>query len=222
MKSGQIAFVADGGLMNFDVGFKPSYIELISALGGTELMHRFYRVLADNALAGQYGIIDNGAGVLSANSSGSGIILYEEGEDIGVMLISPASGKKIISSVLDWTSARSTAATARSATVLGTVLRPTTHNGRVYECTTAGTSSGTEPTDAVWDVEPGETVADNDVRFTCRLEENMKSGGQGFAVEAGISTDSEIWVARFVADDIMEDVGDVDGFDPIRLESNKR
>ncbi len=222
MQSVQIAFVADGGLMNFDIGFKPSYIELISALGGTELMHRFYQVLENAGLSGQYGIIDDGAGVLSVNSSGSGIILYDEGEDIGVLLISPASGKKIISTVADWTSSRATAATARSATVLGTVLRPTKHNGRVYECTTAGTSSGTEPTDALWNVQPGETVSDNDIRFTCRLEENFKSGGQGFAVEAGISTDSEVWVARAVLDDVWEDLGDVDGFDPVRLESNKR
>lgn len=221
MQSVQGHFVADGGLMNFDIGFKPSYVELISAIGGTELMHRFHRVLADNELTGQYGIIDDGAGVLSANSSGSGIILYDEGEDIGVLILHPASNKKVIASIADWAAATDYSSGERSATAIGTVVRPPIHNGRVFELTTDTAAGTSEPSS--WDVEPGETVTDGGANvWTCRLEETFKGGGMGFAVEAGISTDSEIWVFRAVLDDIWEDLGDVDGFDPIRLESNKR
>ncbi len=221
MQSVQIAFVADGGLMNFDIGFKPSYIELISAITGTELMHRFYRALADAELSGQYGIIDDGAGVLSVNSSGSGIILYDEGEDIGVLILHPGSGKKVIVTVADWLAATSYSAGERSATAIGTIVRPPIHNGRVFELTTDTGSGTSEPSS--WDVQPGETVTDGGSNiWTCRKEETFKAGGMGFAVEAGISTDSEKWVARAVLDDIWEDLGDIDGYDPIRMQSGQR
>ena len=49
---------------------------------------------------------------------------------------------------------------------LGTIVRPTTPNDHVYECTTAGTSGTTEP---VWPTTEGATVQDGSVVWTCRI-----------------------------------------------------
>ena len=54
---------------------------------------------------------------------------------------------------------------ASTAYSLGAKVRPTTANGNVYECTTAGTSGTTEPT---WPTAEGGTVTDNTVVWTCR------------------------------------------------------
>ena len=48
---------------------------------------------------------------------------------------------------------------------VGDVVRPTTRNGYSYECTTGGTSGGTEP---IWGTTPGGTTSDGTVVWTCR------------------------------------------------------
>lgn len=53
---------------------------------------------------------------------------------------------------------------------LGEAARPSTRNGYVYECTTAGTSAGTEPT---WPTTPGNTVVDGTVTWTCRANYSL-------------------------------------------------
>lgn len=47
-------------------------------------------------------------------------------------------------------------------------VKAVTFNGCRYECTTAGTSGGTQPT---WPTTPGQTVNDNGVVWTCRIVE---------------------------------------------------
>lgn len=53
--------------------------------------------------------------------------------------------------------------TASTAISLNEYVVPVTHNGRVYKCTTAGTTAGTEPT---WPTTAGGTVADGTVVWT--------------------------------------------------------
>jgi len=55
--------------------------------------------------------------------------------------------------------------TAATAYSLGAYVRPTTENGYVYVCTTAGTTGGTEP--AAWPTEVNEEVDDNTATWTC-------------------------------------------------------
>lgn len=55
--------------------------------------------------------------------------------------------------------------TASTAYVLDTIRRPTSDNGFVYVVTTAGTSSGTQPT---WPTTAGSTVTDGSVVWTCQ------------------------------------------------------
>ena len=215
-----LRFVSDGNAKPFDIGFIPDEIHAFRDLdGGTnELEYWFFRVLADAEDDGQYGIAITQAGDIAACAdANNGFIEYEEGEDLGVLIEHPGSGKKVYASVNDWTSAISTAATARSATAVGTVVRPTTHNGCVYECTTAGTSSGTEP--STWTTTPGETVTDSTTVFTCRQEEVVKGGGQGFQIGATIMTDGEEWLVTAEKHDKYEDLGDIDGKDVVRWSS---
>lgn len=55
---------------------------------------------------------------------------------------------------------------ATTAYSLNAAVRPTARNGFVYQCTTAGTSSGTEPT---WPTTAGGSVTDGTVVWTCRV-----------------------------------------------------
>ncbi len=50
---------------------------------------------------------------------------------------------------------------------LGDVVEPTTPDGNVYECTTAGISGATEPS---WDTDEGDTTPDNTVTWTCKIK----------------------------------------------------
>lgn len=217
MQSVQGSFIADGGAMNFDIGFKPTYIEAYSALGGTELGKKFFQALLDAETSGQYGVaIANAGDVSVCADAANGFAVYDEGEDIGVMIQHPGSGKMVLASVADWLAATSYAAGERSATAVGTIVRPPIHNGRVFELTTDTDVGTSEPSS--WDVEPGETVTDGGANiWTCRKEIVKKSGGAGFTIGATISTDSEIWVFRAVQDDRLVEYGDIDGYDPIKF-----
>ena len=215
-------FVASTGAINFDFGFIPDEIFAIRDLdGGTnELFYYWHRVLADAENDGQYGFVDSEAGAKAACSdANNGFIPYTEGDDVGVMIEHPTSGKLKPANVNDYTVARSTDATARAATsapAIGTVLRPSTHNGYVYECLTAGTGSA-EPT---WPTVPGDTVLDNDVLYVCRKEIIAKGGGQGITLGASLTTDTDEWLIVAEKHDRYEDVGDVDGIYPVKFSTN--
>jgi len=56
--------------------------------------------------------------------------------------------------------ASATAWVASTAYQLGDIVRPTTSNGRIYLCVTAGTSGGVEPT---WTTGRGDRITDNTV-----------------------------------------------------------
>ena len=71
-----------------------------------------------------------------------------------------------------------------TAYALGAIVIPTANNGLWYECTTAGTSAGSEPT---WPIVEGATVVDNTATWTCRkptipaqLEEIIVLGATGY------------------------------------------
>lgn len=57
---------------------------------------------------------------------------------------------------------------------LGAYVEPTVANGKKYECTTAGTSGGSEPT---WTTTIGNTTADNTATWTCRAAADFEKPG---------------------------------------------
>ena len=67
--------------------------------------------------------------------------------------------------------AAATAWVASTAYVLGDMVVPTTLDGNVYVCTTAGTSGASEPT---WDTTEGNTTADNTAVWTTYAAENTQ------------------------------------------------
>lgn len=87
--------------------------------------------------------------------------------------------------------------TNRATTTIGTVIRPTTANGFVYECQSGAAAMGslTEPT--TWPVVPGETVSDGTITWICRAENLKKVGHKGVTIAAEIQTNGKYsyWTA---------------------------
>ncbi len=218
-------FTMDGGAHSFDIGYIPDYVRVLINLeeGDNEVLFEWWRALADKAGSGQYGVSVGAAGAVTVPTTAiTGIIPYTEGDDLGVLIEHPGSGKKVIASVADWLIATSYASGARSSTAIGTIIRPPTHIDRVFELTTA-TGSGTSEPSGGWDVQPGQTVTDGGSNvWTCRKEEVYKAGGQGFVIGTDMSTDSDECVFMAEQHTRYENFGDLDGKEPVRFESNQR
>lgn len=193
IKSAEVRFIADGAAVNIALGFIPDKAKLFVNVTGTNpnIIH-YTKQLEDTQ--SMYGILHTGSsGVMTRITSAASGLAALNAKYHQVMVESPVPGKgEVPCDVSDWSSAGSTAATARDATSIGTIVRPTTHNNRVYECTTAGTSSGTEPT--TWTTTLGGTVTDNDVVFTCREEKIITKGAQGLTVGASVASDNQVCV----------------------------
>ena len=190
---------ADGSAVNIELGEIPDRAILFVNTEATNPdIYFWFRNFVDSD--SMHGLLLTGSTgeVTRVTTAATGMIAYDSGVIIGVNVKSPVPGAAdVFSTVADWSSAVSTAATARSATAVGTIIRPTTHNGRVYECTTAGTSTGTEPTSYTTVV--GETVTDNDVVFTCIDENVAQKSAAGLTVGETTQTNSGenyLWVER--------------------------
>lgn len=93
------------------------------------------------------------------SSIGSCLYIYLNGsESYWVMSTSEGLTEVDFNDYSDWA--------ASTAYTVGTYAVPTTRNNRIYECTTAGTSDGSEPS---WTTGEGDTISDNTVTWTCRL-----------------------------------------------------
>jgi len=214
-------FVADNAIAaNIEIGFIPDYIEAID-LTTTLIIYRWYRVLADAKTTGQYGIADDGAGALAPCASAAyGFSAYDNGDAIRVLIPDPSTGKlepQAIYGDYDTTADYSSVGVARSATAVGTIIKPTTHNSYVYELITAGGTDATEPT---WPTNPGETVDAGNNVWMCRIENQVKGGGKGFTVGASISTDGDVWAFRAERHDRMGNMGDAADLNPVSFPVN--
>ncbi|KKL65965.1 hypothetical protein LCGC14_2149710 [marine sediment metagenome] len=211
-------YIAGANAANIECGFIPDYVELWTAVNGTELVYHWSKVFGDtSALTGQYGILDT-AGVKSVpTTAATGIIAYDA-TALSVMLPNPAGGADLRADLPSaYTVALSTAATARTATALGSIVKPSlgNENGLLAECTTAGTGSA-EPT---WPTIAGETVVDNSVTWTMREWKTEARGVKGFTVGATVCSDGEIHVFRAEQHDRAEDMGDNGLIDPSRFDN---
>jgi hypothetical protein len=218
-KSVSATYISSDAAVGVEVGFVPDHVKLTTAVGGTELVYDYYRILADTtAGTGQFGILDTGGTKSTPSTAATGIIPLSS-SDVGVLIESPQdSGKQIFASATDWLAATdySSAGVARSATTIGTIVRPPVHINRVFELTTATGVGTSEP--ATWDVQPGETVTDGGSNiWTCRDENVTKRGVNGFEVGVTVCTNGEIHVYEATQNDVSRDQGDADLDNPVRL-----
>lgn len=65
----------------------------------------------------------------------------------------------------DWTATTVMTVVQAEDAGVGSIVSPTTYNGRIFACTTAGTTGGSEPT---WNTTIGGTTADGSVVWTTR------------------------------------------------------
>jgi hypothetical protein len=208
MKCVQRVLIGSGAAVNLDLGFEPHRVEV--DLVDTATNSVFYvwdgRSQQEHATAvtdsTEYGTKITEGVTAICDTTAKGISLYNGAKTPQVLINSPKPGADDEKTdVLDYTVARSTAATARTATAVGTVLRPTTHNGYVYECTTAGTGSA-EPT---WPTTPGETVTDGTTVFTCREENVVANKGVGITLGATLLTSGALFFVRaYMYDDVVD------------------
>jgi hypothetical protein len=216
MKFNSGQFVADGNAVNVDVGFIPDYVFAVEGLEETNpQLHHWFRSAIDSASAeGQFGLLLS-AGTLSKHSAAVNGFASLDTTALKVLLPNPAGGADLAADLPNaYTVARSTAATARTATALGTVLKPSLSNvaakfGLIYECITAGTGSA-EPT---WPTVAGGRVLDNDVEYIAREEKSENRGVKGFTLGATGQDDSDEWAWFAYAADKVSPDRDMANFD---------
>lgn len=191
-------FEADGGIVNLPLGFVPDHFHLVSMVTNPLTYEWWLAQQTEEATGAQEGIIDT-AGTKTLAADDAGITAYNASSQIPT--------------VNEWTTARATAATARTATAAGTYIKPTVSNeadrGSIFECVTAGTGGDTEPT---WPDSDGENVTDNSVVWK-KVNVNLQRGGyQGVIIQDNIQGDGEenYYVALQANQSV--DHGDVDGW----------
>jgi hypothetical protein len=210
-------FIADGSAVNIDIGFIPDKFVAWEGMEETNPdMHVWHKEQANTANGnGQYGLLLTGStGVVTKHAAAAnGFAEYDTGAD-RVLVDSPAPGVgDVEATVADW--AASTTATARSATTIGTIVRPTTKNGYVYECTTGGTTNDTEG-EPTWPTTLGDTVTETDgVVWTCREENTVRGGAKGLTLGATGSTDGDEWTWEAELWDRVKPEQDAASYDPV-------
>lgn len=198
-------FEADGALIYLPIGFVPSRLLLIDFNTDTNIdFYWWFSSMEQDMASGKQEGISVLEGVTANLADAGGITEYDTGTE------GPT--------INDYTVARSTAATARTATVPGTYLRPST-TGTIkdgsaadrhltFECVTAGTGSA-EPT---WPTAVGEQVTDGTTVFELVVEPTLRRGYQGVTIAAALMTDGvEMYYEAVLADSDV-DHGDVDSW----------
>lgn len=212
MKMNTGSFIADGNEVDVEVGFIPDFVIAFEGQEETNpQVHFWLRERIDAASAeAQFGILDTGGTKTKHAAAVNGFAPLDEANN-QILLPSPNGSGESLSPVPEaYTVARSTAATARSTTALGTVLKPSTGNetGYVYECTTAGTGSA-EP--ATWPTVPGESITDGTVIYITREEKVIQGNVKGFTLGATGQDDSDEWTwIAFAADKVTPEVDAAD------------
>jgi hypothetical protein len=208
MKAVMRILIGSGAAYNMDLGFYPDYVrvELIDTATNSVFYVWAGRSQQEHATAitdsTEYGTKITEGVTAVGDTVAKGISLYDGSKTQQVLVDHPTPGKGLVKAdVNDYTLARSTAATARDGSTLGTILRPTTHNGYVYECTTAGTGSA-EPT---WGTTVGGITTDGTTVFTCRNENIVAGKGRGITLGATLLTSGALFfVHAYKFDDIVD------------------
>lgn len=211
--------IASDAAINVDIGFIPDYVELWTAVGGTELVYYWWKALYDASQTGLYGLLDTAGAKSNPTTAATGIIPYNAAT-MKAMLPSPDGDDEKSASIYGTFAAAKAAGltpTARSTSVVGTVIRPTTSNGFLYECTVLG-GAMTALTEPTWGTVLGGTTSDGSNTWICRSEKLKMVGGKGFTIGVTVATNSEILVFKAEQHDRSADMGDADTSSPVSYE----
>lgn len=197
IKVGQ--YLQDGGLINLPIGFVPDYIELANRDLTNTIFIKWWKLMETDDISGSQEGISITEGTTADLADAGGITAYDTGAQTPT--------------IEEWTTARSTAATARTATAAGTYIKPTVSSvadrGSIFECVTAGTGGATEPT---WPDADGENVTDGSTVWK-KVNVSLQRGGyQGVVIAAALMTDGQLMYYKAVLADQAVVHGDVDGW----------
>ena len=203
-----------GGAANYNLilGFIPKKVQVvIMSATNPDTYDWFGELQEDSAEASagswEYGIKTVGADGIQTymDTVAKGISAYDGSKIVQVRIENPATGKDEAVTPSDFL-AGATAPTARTASAVGSVVKPSVHNDYVYECTASAGVLGTEPT--TWPTVPGETVTDGTNTFITR-EENVVAG-EGLGITLGgtlLENDKVAFVTAYRGE--SEFVGDI-------------
>lgn len=214
MKAAMKILIGSGAAYNLDLGFEPDYveIEMVDTATNTDRYIWCGRSQQEHATcvtdSTEYGIIIKEGVTSIGDTVAKGISLYDGSKTPRVRI--PAYDGDGLSETdvygdYSTTADYSSVGTARSTSALGTVVRPTTHNGYVYELTTAGGTDSTEPT---WPTTPGDSVDGGNNVWICRKEDIVGSGkGKGITLGATLLESGAVFFIKAYKFDHIEDLG---------------
>lgn len=211
-----ITFTGSGEILEVDLGFIPDFVRLIAEGNDAAIdFTDWYRIREDEwAEAKRGGILIN-EGVTSniSQATAGGIRSF--------------TGAKKTPTISEWSTAVSTAATARAGAVPGTYVRPTiTGNydkSSVFECVTAGTGTAVEPN---WDSAPaiGDRVKDGaggDTEWErVNVSQTVKQCA-GIKIAAAMVSDSVDYTLIAMRGDIVKAFGDAANY-PVGVTASSR
>ncbi len=208
-------FIADGNAINVDIGFVPDKFQAVAKYEETNpVTYEWRKSRGDTANDnGQFGITRpaNGGAVTKNASAAAGFASYDTVE-LKALLPAP-NGTGEASASIGTFLAGDTQPTARTSSVLGTVVRPSTANGFLYECTVSTGVLGTEPT---FPTTPGDTVTDDQSNTWITRTEKLKNiGAKGITVGADLSTDTDEWSWEAESNGPVASERDSATFDPV-------
>jgi len=209
MKMVQRTLYGQGNAYNLELGFIPTYVEIFKqhdTVTSASVLKWWGKEYEDDAVVDaadqEYGVIITN-GTQSEGTANTGISSYDGAKTPQVLVESPIPAKGDLKRdcfSFAYHKAKSTNPTARSATVIGTMLRPTIANGYVYECTTkvGAMTALTEPT---WPKTPGETITDGSNTWTCREENIVANKGLGITLGSSLaSAGVPLFITAYEAD----------------------
>ncbi len=191
-----------GADVNLDIGFVPDCFILFAMEDTTNpnMTIWFERMAHMEDTGDREGILTDGGGTtnLAYCADSQGISEYDTASMKALIPAVDGDGDQEATIYGDYAYGKSVplTPTARTISVLGSVIRPTIKNGFLYECT-AGEVSMAALTEPTWPVILGDTVSDGSNTWICREENLVKSGHKGVTIASELQTDSEYayWIA---------------------------
>jgi len=200
---------------NLELGFIPKMVKVTVIDAANSLPDEYYwygemQEDSDESSSGswEYGVKIHGAdGVRSyCDTVAKGISAYDGAKVPQVLVESPVPGKGLEKANVVPFVAGTTAPTQRSTTIVGTITRPSTATGYVYECSATAGVYGTEPT---WPTTPGESVSDGTNTWICREENIVANKGLGITLGGTLLTTDKIAYIEAYKAIRCEDIGDI-------------